>query len=75
MSHDQSHSEASSSIGVAFLLNFAFTILEIIGGLWANSIAILSDTLHDFGNSIDVELQGEKCASAEYDGHGSGPRQ
>ena len=36
----------------AFYLNFSFTVIEIIGGIWANSIAILSDALHDFGDSL-----------------------
>ncbi len=33
-------------------LNLAFTVIEIIGGLWTNSLAILADALHDFGDSI-----------------------
>ena len=36
----------------AVLLNISLTILEIIGGFWTNSLAILSDALHDFGDSI-----------------------
>ncbi len=34
------------------LLNTCFTILEILGGLWTNSLAIISDALHDFGDSL-----------------------
>jgi len=37
----------------AVLFNVSLTILEIIGGFWTNSLAILSDALHDFG---DVSL-------------------
>ncbi|MBR9683096.1 cation transporter [Candidatus Woesearchaeota archaeon] len=37
---------------IAVLLNVTFTIIEIIGGLWTNSLAILSDALHDFGDSV-----------------------
>jgi cobalt-zinc-cadmium efflux system protein len=36
----------------AAFLNIVFTILELVGGLWTNSLAILSDALHDFGDSI-----------------------
>jgi len=36
----------------AVLFNVSLTILEIIGGFWTNSLAILSDALHDFGDSI-----------------------
>ncbi|UCD97093.1 MAG: cation transporter [Candidatus Bathyarchaeota archaeon] len=34
------------------LLNVCFTILEAVGGFWSNSLAILSDALHDFGDSV-----------------------
>jgi len=27
----------------AFYLNFSFTTIEIVGGIWTNSVAILSD--------------------------------
>jgi len=43
-------------IGTAFFLNLAFTLLEIAGGIWTNSIAVLSDALHDFGDSIALGL-------------------
>jgi len=36
----------------AAFLNVAFTVLEVVGGFWTNSLAILSDALHDFGDSI-----------------------
>jgi cobalt-zinc-cadmium efflux system protein len=36
----------------AAFLNAAFTVLEIAGGIWTNSLAILSDALHDFGDSV-----------------------
>jgi cobalt-zinc-cadmium efflux system protein len=39
------------SVQLAALLNVGFTILEIVGGFWTNSLAILSDALHDFGDS------------------------
>jgi cobalt-zinc-cadmium efflux system protein len=38
-------------VQLAALLNAGFTIIEIVGGLWTNSLAILSDALHDFGDS------------------------
>ena len=37
---------------VSVLLNIFFTIFEAAGGLWTNSLAILSDALHDFGDSV-----------------------
>ena len=61
--HDHGHSHVSSPAGrsaanirLAFLLNLAFTILEVAGGLWTNSMAILSDALHDLGDSFSLGL-------------------
>lgn len=50
------HHGASNNIKVAFFPNFGFTILEIFGGLWINSVAILSDALHDLGDSLSLGL-------------------
>ncbi|UCE95989.1 MAG: cation transporter [Candidatus Bathyarchaeota archaeon] len=44
--------EREKRVGFAAFLNILFTIIEIIGGFWTNSLAILSDALHDFGDSI-----------------------
>lgn len=41
-------------IRTAFWLNLGFTVLEIVGGLWTNSLAILSDSLHDLGDSVSI---------------------
>lgn len=53
--HTSDHS-GSKNIAIAFILNFSFTIIELIGGLLTNSVAILSDALHDFGDSISLAL-------------------
>ena len=39
-------------VGFAAFFNVCFTFIELIGGFWTNSLAILSDALHDFGDSI-----------------------
>ena len=54
--HHHHHSHSSGNIKTAFFLNFGFTILEIIGGILTNSIAILSDALHDLGDSISLGI-------------------
>lgn len=59
--HDHSHGShthvhATGSIRVAFFLNLAFTIAEFAGGLWTNSLAILSDAVHDLGDSLTLGL-------------------
>jgi cobalt-zinc-cadmium efflux system protein len=61
MSHDHSHhnhqkTPSTKNIKVAFFLNLIFSIVELIGGLWTNSIAILSDALHDFGDSLSLGI-------------------
>ena len=45
------HSGDVEALSVAFLLNLTFTLIEIAGGLWTNSIAILADALHYAGDS------------------------
>lgn len=44
--------EREKRVRFAAFLNVAFTLLELVGGLWTNSLAILSDALHDFGDSL-----------------------
>ncbi len=61
--HDHAHGQQQGyahdslgDIGFAFLLNLVFAIAEIFGGLWTNSLAILSDALHDVGDSLILGL-------------------
>jgi cobalt-zinc-cadmium efflux system protein len=44
--------EREERVRFAAFLNVAFTVVELVGGFWTNSLAILSDALHDFGDSI-----------------------
>jgi cobalt-zinc-cadmium efflux system protein len=50
------HHSAVENIKLGFLLNLSFTIIEVIGGIMTNSLAILSDALHDLGDSISLGL-------------------
>ena len=43
-----------ANLRAAFLLNLAFTAVEVAGGLWTNSVAILSDAVHDLGDSLSL---------------------
>ncbi|MFY0654374.1 MAG: cation transporter [Cyclobacteriaceae bacterium] len=54
--HDHSHNHSEGNVKVAFFLYLAFTIIEIIGGLYTNSLAILADALHDLGDSLSLGL-------------------
>ncbi len=46
--------ESSKNILFAFLLNFSFTIIEVVGGLITGSTAIMADAIHDLGDSISL---------------------
>ena len=48
--------DSQNNIFIAFLLNFIFTIVEVVGGVLTNSVAILSDAVHDFGDSLSIGM-------------------
>lgn len=61
--HDPSHNHSLphhhstiKNLKVAFLLNLGFALLEIAGGLWTGSVAILSDAIHDLGDALALLL-------------------
>ena len=61
--------KTEKNILVAFLLNLSFSIFELIGGIFTNSIAIISDAIHDLGDAISIGLSYflEKKSSREAD--------
>ena len=44
------------NILIAFILNLCFSIFEIIGGIITNSVSIMSDAIHDFGDALSVGI-------------------
>lgn len=48
--------KSDKKIFVAFLLNLSFSIIEFVGGIITGSIAILSDSVHDFGDSLSIGI-------------------
>jgi cobalt-zinc-cadmium efflux system protein len=50
------HNHGSKNILLAFFLNASFAVIELIGGYLTNSVAIYSDALHDFGDSLSLLL-------------------
>lgn len=52
--HDHSHKVSTKNIKSAFFLNLFFSTAELIGGLWTGSVAIISDSLHDFGDCLSL---------------------
>ena len=72
MGHNHSHDHSGKNLKVAFFLNLAFTILEFIGGIYVNSIAIISDAVHDLGDSLSLgtswylDSKSKKEANSKY---------
>ncbi len=53
--HHSCHSyQTQQGLLVVFLLNLTFTIIEFTGGAYVNSIAILSDAIHDLGDTFAI---------------------
>ena len=48
--------KTEKNILVAFILNIAFSLFELLGGLLTGSIAILSDSLHDIGDALSIGI-------------------
>lgn len=69
--HHGAHTHSTGNLKVAFWLNTLFAVFELVGGLYTNSVAILSDALHDFGDSLSLGLAHyfEKKSSKRRDQH------
>lgn len=52
-SHNHHHS-TGNGMKTAFWLNASFTVLELVGGILSNSTAIITDAIHDFGDTIAI---------------------
>lgn len=46
------HNHTTGNLKISFFLNLGFTLVELVGGFLTNSMAILSDALHDLGDSV-----------------------
>ena len=55
MGHEHHHEDVKN-IKVAFFLNLFFTLFEIAGGFFTNSMAILSDAVHDLGDCLSLGM-------------------
>ncbi|MBK7029049.1 MAG: cation transporter [Bacteroidales bacterium] len=58
MSHQHIHDHHSSekNLKTALWLNALFAVIEVVGGIMTNSIAVLSDALHDAGDTIAIGI-------------------
>ena len=56
--HSHGHSEGlnEKNLFIATILNFIITVAEIIGGIVSNSLALLSDAVHNLGDTFAVML-------------------
>jgi cobalt-zinc-cadmium efflux system protein len=54
--HINLHNHSTKNIRFAFFLNFGFAIIEFIGGFLTNSVAILTDAVHDLGDSVSLGM-------------------
>ena len=48
--------KTQKNILIAFILNLAFSIFELVGGIFSNSVAILSDSIHDLGDALSIGI-------------------
>lgn len=46
--------KTEKNILIAFLLNLAFAVFALVGGLFTGSVAILSDAVHDLGDATSI---------------------
>jgi cobalt-zinc-cadmium efflux system protein len=58
MTHNHSHSadKLNAKLFFSILLNLSITIAEIIGGLISNSLALLSDAVHNMSDTVSIIL-------------------
>lgn len=48
--------KTEKNILIAFILNLSFSIFEFIGGTLTNSVAIISDSIHDIGDAASIGI-------------------
>jgi cobalt-zinc-cadmium efflux system protein len=52
--HDHAHHTSINNLKTVFFINLCFTVIEVVGGVLTGSIAIISDALHDLGDSVSL---------------------
>ena len=64
--------KVEKNIFIALILNLSFAIFEFFGGIFTNSVAILSDSIHDLGDALSIgisyflEKKSKKKADNKY---------
>lgn len=69
--HSHQTHQSTRNILIAFLLNLGFSIYEFIGGIFTGSTAIMSDSIHDFGDALSIGISFflEKKSEKRPDNH------
>jgi cobalt-zinc-cadmium efflux system protein len=52
--HSHGHEHEYGNLKTAFFINTFFALIEFVGGMLTNSVAILSDAIHDLGDSLSL---------------------
>jgi len=52
--HHHGHTEEGRKLLITVLLNLAITIAEFIGGIFSNSLALISDAFHNLGDTVAI---------------------
>lgn len=64
--------KSHNKILIAFILNLLFSLFEFFGGIFTGSIAVISDSVHDFGDAASIgisfflEKKSKKGADKRY---------
>ena len=58
MSHDHDHARVESrrALATALLLTASYTVVEVVGGLYAESLALLADAVHMLSDNVALGL-------------------
>ena len=48
--------KSERNILIAFILNLSFSVFEFLGGIFTNSVAIISDSIHDIGDAASIGI-------------------
>lgn len=55
--HPHSHSHTVfKSYATAFFANLGFALIELVGGFLTNSLAVMADAVHDFGDALSIAI-------------------
>ncbi len=53
---EHQHSNTKNGLTLAFWLNLLFAVIEVVGGIFTNSTAIIADAFHDFIDAIAIGI-------------------